>query len=239
MNNFEAKPRRFCDAKFAGYQQPRETFNEVVRKKCEFIYRKNAKNRREGNSNKQPAAAAPTNRRKKTGRERGVFVTTYREPIAKAISKVHQMCNKKIDARSKFFSGLCQRCNYYDDADFYNEWFVHHESGLLDLYHGMLANRTFWSSAMGDDSYGTTTAGGGGSVVDGLLAIDNADLDSFFENLLLILPSEYEERLTENYQNIKPNVENKMFCDFKVPSTMIKEMSESLLLYRKISMGDV
>jgi hypothetical protein len=235
MNKFEEKPGLFCDAKFAGYQLPRETFNQVVRKKCETMYKSNAKNRREaGNSNKP--AAPTTNQRKKTGRERMIIVTTYREPIARAVSKVHQMCNKKNDTRSKFITNLCTRCSYYDDADYYNNWFLNHESGLPDLYYGMLTNRTFWSSAMGDDSDG---GAGGSSVVDGLLAIDIEDLDPFFENLLSTLPSGYEERLSDNSKDIKQNVENKMFCDFMAPSAMMKQMSETTSLYRKITMGDV
>ena len=73
-------------------------------------------------------------------------------------------------------------------------------------------------------------------IADGL-AIDNADLNSFFGELMKLLPPEFEEGLKN--RSIKSNPEKKGFCDFKVPSQMVKNMSEAFLVYRNISMGEL
>ena len=73
-------------------------------------------------------------------------------------------------------------------------------------------------------------------VADGL-AIDNADLNSFFGELLKVVPPEFVQRL-ENRSDVA-NPEKKGICDFKVPSVMLKDMSEALLVYRNISIGEL
>jgi len=98
--------------------------------------------------------------------------------------------------------------------------------GLPHVYKHMLANHTYWSSLM-DGDY---------PVADGL-AIDNADLNSFFGELLKVVPPEFVQRL-ENRSGVA-NPEKKGICDFKVPSVMLKDMSEALLVYRNISIGEL
>ena len=88
--------------------------------------------------------------------------------------------------------------------------------GLPKFYKRMLANHTYWSPLM-DGDY---------SIVDGL-AIDNADLNSFFGELMKLLPPEFEERLKNRSIPTNSNTEKKGFCDFKVPSEMVKDMSEA------------
>ena len=97
---------------------------------------------------------------------------------------------------------------------------------LPELYKRMLANQTYWSSMI-DGDY---------SIVDGLV-IDTADLNSFFGELMKLLPPEFEEGLKN--RSIRSNPEKKGFCDFKVPSQMVKNMSEAFLVYRNISMGEL
>ena len=154
-------------------------------------------------------------------RQRMVVLVTYREPVAQVISHVHQECNKHRDQRSEMVLDICTRCNYHDDPDHYMS-----KVGLPKFYKRMLANHTYWSSLM-DGDY---------SIVDGLV-IDTADLNSFFGELMKLLPPEFEEGLKN--RSIPSNPEKKGFCDFKVPSQMVKNMSEAFLVYRNISMGEL
>ena len=96
------------------------------------------------------------------------------------------------------------------------------------VYNRMLANRTFLSSATGDD----------GSIIDGL-ALDNADMNHFFGELMTLLPPKLAKRLKDGSRSVQANREKKRLCDFKVLSEMVKDMSEAILAYRNISMGEV
>ena len=154
-------------------------------------------------------------------RQKMIVLVTYREPVAHVISAVHQICNKNRDLRTEKILDICRRCNYYEDPNFYMSL-----TTLPELYKRMLANQPYWSSLI-DGDY---------SIVDGLV-IDTADLNSFFGELMKLLPPEFEERL-KNRSTVS-NPEKKGFCDFKVPSQMVKNMSEAFLVYRNISMGEL
>ena len=75
-----------------------------------------------------------------------------------------------------------------------------------------------------------------------MLAIDNVDLNEFFHLLEGALPNSYEEQFKKLREPPMPGIEAKnteetQFCNFRMPSSMMKNYSDEILLYRKIVAG--
>jgi len=184
---FLADPSSYCSRPFSSYQTDRKFFIENILETCKQLSK------------------------------RVVFLVSFREPLTRAVSWIHQICNKSPDKRSSEVLEACQRCNYEDDPKFYN-----HFKGLKKLDTLMLSNRTFWSGMDGH----------------GMLAIDNADFNEFLHLLEGALPDSYEHSFKKLFEGKQTqNVEKTQVCNFRVPSAMMKSYSDEVLLYRKIVMG--
>ena len=184
---FEENPSRYCNKRFSSYQTYHDIFAHVIVEKC-----------------------------KQLGK-RVVVLTSFREPLTRAVSWIHQICNKNTRKRTSEVLEACQRCTYADDPDFYNQY-----KSLQGLDALMLSNRTFWSGMDGH----------------GMLAIDNADFNEFLHLLEGALPDSYEHSFKKLFEGKQTqNVEKTQVCNFRVPSAMMKSYSDEVLLYRKIVMG--
>ena len=184
---FLADPSSYCSRPFSSYQTNQKFFIENMVETC-----------------------------KQLGK-RVVVLTSFREPLARALSWIHQQCNKNLERRSSEVLEACQRCTYADDPDFYNQY-----KSLQGLDALMLSNRTFWSGMDGH----------------GMLAIDNVDLNEFFHLLEGALPNSYEEQFKKLFKSTQAkNVEKTQLCNFRMPSSMMKNYSDEILLYRKIVAG--
>ena len=185
---FEENPSRYCNKRFSSYQTYHDIFAHVIVEKC-----------------------------KQLGK-RVVVLTSFREPLTRAVSWIHQICNKNTRKRTSEVLEACQRCTYADDPDFYNQY-----KSLQGLDALMLSNRTFWSGMDGHN----------------MLAIDNADLNEFFHLLEGALPASYEHQFKFLFEHTQAKNEEEIeVCNFRVPSAMVKNYKDELLLYRKIVLGD-
>ena len=185
---FLADPSSYCSRPFSSYQTNQKFFIENMVETC-----------------------------KQLGK-RVVVLTSFREPLARALSWIHQQCNKNLERRSSEVLEACQRCTYADDPDFYNQY-----KSLQGLDALMLSNRTFWSGMDGHN----------------MLAIDNADLNEFFHLLEGALPASYEHQFKFLFEHTQAKNEEEIeVCNFRVPSAMVKNYKDELLLYRKIVLGD-
>merc|ERR1712003_450000 len=88
-----------CTLPFIAYQVKTAAFRDVILKECQKVFARKA----------QSSGA----------RQRMVVLVTYREPVAKTISYVHQVCNKNLRGRSRSVQNICRRCNYHADPDHY------------------------------------------------------------------------------------------------------------------------
>ena len=184
---FLADPSSYCSRPFSSYQTDRKFFIENILETCKQLSK------------------------------RVVFLVSFREPLTRAVSWIHQICNKNTRKRTSEVLEACQRCTYADDPDFYNQY-----KSLQGLDALMLSNRTFWSGMDGH----------------GMLAIDNVDLNEFLHLLEGALPDSYEHSFKKLFEGKQTqNVEKTQVCNFRVPSAMMKSYSDEVLLYRKIVMG--
>ena len=185
---FLADPSSYCSRPFSSYQTDRKFFIENILETCKQLSK------------------------------RVVFLVSFREPLTRAVSWIHQICNKNTRKRTSEVLEACQRCTYADDPDFYNQY-----KSLQGLDALMLSNRTFWSGMDGH----------------GMLAIDNADFNEFLHLLEGAMPDSYEHSFKKLFEGKQTqNVEKTQVCNFRVPSAMVKNYKDELLLYRKIVLGD-
>jgi hypothetical protein len=90
--------QNYCRAKFTSYEMNAKTFLEIVVPTCMEI---------------------KTNR---TSRSRGVILSTFREPIQRTLSYIHQICNKNMRWRNRKTRAACARCSYDLDRDYWEGW---------------------------------------------------------------------------------------------------------------------
>ncbi|OEU05876.1 hypothetical protein FRACYDRAFT_257646 [Fragilariopsis cylindrus CCMP1102] len=122
LNRFYQNPYDYClQQKFSAYQVRGKQF-ETILLKCLDLVNSNlnstttttttdndddiilsTKNKNKSNKNKS---------NKKQRQHRFLTFSTYREPIARTISDIHQLCNKNLNRRTKQLQEVCQRCTY-------------------------------------------------------------------------------------------------------------------------------
>jgi len=187
-DRFLADPSSYCSRPFASYQTQQKIFTETMVETCKQL------------------------------RKRVVVLTSFREPLTRALSWIHQVCNKNLRWRQEDELRACERCTYEADLDFFNRF-----KTLQGLDATMLSNSTFWSIMHGHD----------------MLAIDNADLNEFLHLLELAMPESHEEQFKKLFKSTQAkNVEKTQLCEFSMPSSMMKNYSDEILLYRKIVLGE-
>mmetsp|Transcript_8458 Transcript_8458/g.15692 ORF Transcript_8458/g.15692 Transcript_8458/m.15692 type:complete len:331 (-) Transcript_8458:120-1112(-) len=185
---FLADPSSYCRRPFASYQTQQKIFTETMVETCKQL------------------------------RKRVVVLTSFREPLTRALSWIHQVCNKNLRWRQEDELRACERCTYEADLDFFNRF-----KTLQGLDATMLSNSTFWSIMHGHD----------------MLAIDNADFNEFLHLLEGALPASYEHQFKFLFEHTQAKNEEEIeVCNFRVPSAMVKNYKDELLLYRKIVLGD-
>ena len=92
MERFRVEPIKYCEAKFSSYQVGRSEFlDEIV-----------------------PTCIA------KTG-ARAVVLVSFREPIQRTLSYIHQKCNKHLWGRSDAMKRACRTCSYEQDKVFWDD----------------------------------------------------------------------------------------------------------------------
>jgi predicted nucleic acid-binding Zn-ribbon protein len=209
---FSKHPRAYCvQAKFTSYQSSGEKFKEIV-KTCLDI--------------------------SKT--KRYVTLSTYREPISRTISFIHQHCNKIFDKRSEKLQNACLRCRYNDknvtedesrdDKEVWDGYTNQTNNAYDELLH---FNKHLKEELIGNKKSRS---------VD-VLMMDMEDLDKFFRGLDEVLVSS-QPKLSKNKLRVPfkkegehSNKEKLEVCSFGMKSQMIKSLKPSLEAYRKLTLS--
>lgn len=144
-------------------------------------------------------------------RQRAVVLTSFREPLQRTISAIHQQCNTGWKQKTKEYQDVCDRCSYKDDPEFY-DWFVNR---TVRMYEG-IKTATVEISRNVDH-------------VD-VLAIDNPNINAFFSNL-------WTKRNQTEITLGEHNTENIVRCNFLVPSTVLKKLEYADRMYKDFVQG--
>jgi hypothetical protein len=218
MSRFNSSSAYYCQLKFAAFQVRGSQFEQIVKTCMDMDYLLNQS---------QP--------------QRVIALTSYREPIARTLSYIHQICNKVRTDRSekKPFSGLknltnaslhlqnakfrtkevleaCDRCSFEQDVDIWMSYVNKTNIEDMELYN--VVRSSFLTSA---------------NKVE-LLAIDAADVSRFFSQLKDALPERYHTALQHAHS---ANLELTDRCSFGVSSAMIKGLALSTDIYRNLTSG--
>lgn len=142
---------------------------------------------------------------------RAVILATFREPIQRTVSSIHQKCNKKFYARSVKLKRACTRCSYLQDKDFWNEFieFSNHEYEMVkDVVTAKIPKTT-------------------------VLTIDMTDLSILYGKLHSI--SNHSAFLNKE----RVNSEETQRCDFGFTSEMMRRVRPSFEIYRNLTLGSL
>jgi len=93
MNTFESKNVSFCQANFSSYQINAHYFETVISECMQM----------------------------NPDDERAIALMSFREPIQRCLSNIHQLCNKHPKKRTTEFLEACDRCSYDSDTDFWDK----------------------------------------------------------------------------------------------------------------------
>jgi hypothetical protein len=183
---FLSKVRKYCAAKFTSYEMDANTFLETVVPTCMEI------------------------NTKRTSKSRGVILSTYREPIQRTLSYIHQVCNKNFDRRNKETRAVCKRCSYDLDSDYWDGY----AKATNEDYKGL--------GSVGLSRISNTT----------VLTIDTNDLKLFYDMTNLVGNHTFFNGLSEH-----TNQEKVGRCNFGMKSEMIRALRFSSEVYRNLTMG--
>jgi hypothetical protein len=178
MQRFRDAPNEFCKAKFSSYQVGSSDFlDEIV-----------------------PTCIA------KTG-ARAVVLVSFREPIQRTLSYIHQKCNKHFRVRSDSMKMACRRCSYEQDKVFWDDLVQHANSQyleLLDVASAQISNTT-------------------------VLSVDSMDLSALYRDLFAA-----SGHATFN-MSVRSNPEKTTRCNFGFKSEMFRGLRLSAEVYRNMS----
>ena len=136
VRRFHAHPGDFCNhAKFSSYQVQPSHYERIVQTCIDLA----------GTPTPTTTMTSTTTTNATQPHRRRKFVTfaTYREPIALAVSHLHQLCNKNHHKRDATTRLVCQRCNQdpkFEDTPFWTTWFNRTTNTLYQQVHDLNQN---------------------------------------------------------------------------------------------------
>lgn len=192
LDRFHSSPDNYCPNQFQSYEVPPSGFGEILRT-CQSWWEKKRQLQAQERSH------------------RFVILTTFREPLSRALSAIQQMCNTHLSERTDEAQDACRACDYARDKEFWNEkldetnrvykWLQH--QAVTDLR----AEHHLW--------------------------LDTADLNSMFKRLATKIPGDSQQVAFESYFGELHNPEKLDVCSFNFSSEAMRVLSPSVELYRK------
>lgn len=181
LKQFQEEPRRFCLAKFSSFQVPSPDFADTIIPTC----------------------------MKESGGSRAIILVSFREPIQRSLSFIHQMCNKYQRHRSKETRQACSRCSYEHDPAFWKEHIQSFNQDYVDLQ-AMVNTKTTNAS---------------------VLSVDMVDLSLLYEKLFVATKHQAFR------QPETTNAEATQRCNFGFKSEMFRGLATSSEVYRNLTLA--
>jgi hypothetical protein len=141
--------------------------------------------------------------------ERYVVFITFREPIQRALSSIHQMCNKNSEKRGDDALLACSHCSYDRDQAYWDEFIQIENAGHM----GMLEVVTKSSPSI-------------------VLTMDSPDISAFYKVVHDIFPN-------WGFNISQPsNPEKTATCNFGFNSDMMRGLQPSQEVYRTMTISN-
>lgn len=181
VERFQKHKDQFCKAKFTSYQVLGDVFEGIL-SECE------------------PSSDGGWS----------IALTSFREPIQRALSSIHRTCNKELGKRSGEKMEACLRCSYDDDKDIWDK----HVQKTNKMYKGVAYTSRIRMPNVR------------------IMTIDTVDIDAFFEKLQADMSPKWNVSLS-----VVKNAEKVGTCSFGMKSPIFKALAESEAIYRNLTLG--
>jgi hypothetical protein len=212
---FENDVDKYCSAKFSSYQVQVDDdlfLNTILPTCMDYNYQTMKTKTNEIRSSMHDDDGGG-------GGPRAIVLATFREPIARTISSVHQVCNKNLQRRDNVTATACRRCSYSSDQEFWDAQFFERATYIYKS----IQNVIFSNSA-------NTT----------VVMVDTMDLDDFYAAINQVAIT---RKYTSFLINVKPkkgqshhfNSEIIQRCNFAVTSEMIRKLQIPQMIYRNLT----
>mmetsp|Transcript_15614 Transcript_15614/g.22242 ORF Transcript_15614/g.22242 Transcript_15614/m.22242 type:complete len:336 (-) Transcript_15614:3153-4160(-) len=192
---------KYCLAKFSSYQLLGNDFQQVVAK-CLNTYLPRKKN--------TPFSFLDSS---SPSSHNAIALFSFREPISRMLSQIHQLCNKNIELRDANTTKACFHCNYTQDVAYWDT-FVQDQDYLYESLKNVMQMKIPNVQ---------------------VLAMDAIHITTFFRQLQSVLPVDFQ-RYFES-QDLEHNTESNQNCNFGLVSPMIKSLRKSMDIYRELTLG--
>ena len=150
---------------------------------------------------------------------RSIILTTYREPISRTLSSIHQLCNKQSDKRKNETIEACTECRY----DFGTEVWDHVVNMTNDHYEGVAEVAALRIPDVQ------------------VISLDMIDISPALDRLRERLKADADRMDRDGVPDVPMtrwrNPELKSVCSFAMTSEMIKSLGTAQAVYRNLTSG--
>ena len=152
-------------------------------------------------------------------RPRSIILTTYREPISRTLSSIHQLCNKQSEKRKNETLEACTECRY----DFGTDVWDHVINMTNDHYEGVAEVAALQIPDVQ------------------VISLDMIDISPALDRLRERLKADADRMDRDGIPEVPMtrwrNPELKSVCSFAMTSDMIKSLGTAQAVYRSLTSG--
>ena len=222
LANNDTSREKYCTAKFSSYQIIGSLVEGLV-KSCMRInsldVADTSSDSKIENSNTTANIKSKDDHGHPPRRPRAVVLTTYREPISRTLSSIHQLCNKQSHKRSNETLEACNECRY----DFgKNVW-----DKVLNMTNDHFEGVAEVASLRIPDVQ--------------VVSLDMVDISPALDRLRERLPLDAKKLKVKDIPAVPitqwRNPERKSVCSFAMTSEMIKSLGVAQTIYRNLTAG--
>ena len=222
LANDEKSREKYCTAKFSSYQIIGSHVEGLV-KSCMRINSDDVAATSSGTKSENKSITA--NDKSKNDNDdpprkpRSVVLTTYREPISRTLSSIHQLCNKQSNKRTNETLEACSECRYDFGTDVWDRvvnMTNDHFEGVAEVASLQIPNVQ-------------------------VISLDMVDISPALDKLRERLPLDAKKLKVKDIPDVPitqwRNPERKSVCSFAMTSEMIKSLGIAQTVYRNLTAG--
>ena len=222
LANDEKSREKYCTAKFSSYQIIGSHVEGLV-KSCMRINSDDVTATSPGTKSENKSITANGSSRKDNGdpprKPRSVVLTTYREPISRTLSSIHQLCNKQSNKRTNETLEACSACRYDFGTDVWDR--------VVNMTNDHFEGVAEVASLRIQDVQ--------------VISLDMADISPALDRLREKLSLDAKKLKVTDIPDVPitqwRNPERKSVCSFAMTSEMIKSLGVAQTVYRNLTAG--
>ena len=228
LANDEKSREKYCAAKFSSYQIIGSHVEGLV-KSCMRINSDDVTATSSGSINDEQNNTADARKddhdhaqghgQGTPRRPRSVVLTTYREPISRTLSSIHQLCNKQSNKRTDETLEACNECRYDFGTDVWDR--------VVNMTNDHFEGVAEVASLQIPDVQ--------------VISLDMVDISPALDRLRERLPLDAKKLKVKDIPDVPitqwRNPERKSVCAFAMTSEMIKSLGVAQAVYRNLTAG--